>query len=308
MEQDGNGGEQDGNGGDTPVDGSVPPAQVVQPPAEAPPEPVRDPRRVVAQHGYEMGLPLRTVGAQAGVTEASVRQWAKEEGWERGDRKVPPGIAKAIAGKRLTDTPPPQKSNVIALPGIGAPTSQTAKPGPCEVRSDAKCEVECEVEHDQPLDVMFRERVRQLLANPTRDEAADVAARAVVEVVRGHRRGIRRMQDVVTQLLGQLEIAADSREILEALICEETEPGKRRNAMLRLVSLREHAGTIKDLSTSMAKLVVLDRQAFGLAQVDDPTPPPEPMQADEVDDGEFARIRDRARARLAMQQALEGPK
>lgn len=284
----GAGSGNDGNDGDTPVGG---------PPADEPtPTPERDPRRIVAKHAYEMGQPLRTVGAQAGVSEATVRTWAKEEGWVKGTRPT-----KSINPAHRKPTAPPPATNVVRLHAVeSARTSQTGSQNPPH---DAKLEPEsCEVANpgnDPPLDELFRQRVRELLTTPTRDEAADVAARAVVQVVMVHREKANRLAGIVDRIASQLEIAADSRELLESLIIDETQPGKRRAAMLRMVSLPAHATTIKDLATAFQKLTLLERQAFGLGIADDPTPPAPPQEAQPVLHSEFDRIRERVRLRLA---------
>lgn len=284
-----------GDDGDFPVGG--PPLDETTPPPE------RDPRRIVAKHAFEMGQPLRTVGAQAGVSEAAVRLWAKEEGWIRGTRapvSKNPATAKAAA----------TRSNVIAMPGASAGRARELRNGsqnpPCEAGDSAKCEVNAKSGNDTPLDVLFRERVRELLTTPTPDEAADVAARAVVQVVMTHRTKANRLAGIVDRLATQLELAAESRDLLEALIVDTTEPGKRRAAMLKLVSLPAHAGTIRDLTTAFQKLTLLERQAFGLGIADDPTPPPPPSEAQPVLHSEFDRIRERVRLRLAQSPPTGG--
>lgn len=297
----GTGSGDDGNDGETPVGGPPPDAEQAPPPQGD-----LDPRKVTAKLGYEMGQPLRTVGAQAGVSEAAVRQWARELGWVRGQKS--PKSRNPLHRKDPSVTTAANKaaSNVIDMPGLVrvAASQSASQNSPCEAGEDAKCEVDDE----KPLDVLFRERVRELLECPTRDEAADVAARAVVQVVHGHRRGLVRAKAIVERLMSQLEIAADSRDLLETLIEETTEPGKKRAAMLRLVSLPAHAGTIKDLTTAMQKLVLLERQAFGLGLSDDPTPPPPPPEVAKVEDATFARIRERAMLRIATSQPAEAAK
>jgi hypothetical protein len=51
------------------------------------------------------------------------------------------------------------------------------------------------------------------------------------------------------------------------------------------VQLPAHAGTLKDLVTSLQKLHAMERSAFGLGMTDDPTPPPAvPPDAEAVAD------------------------
>lgn len=306
-------GDDSGNSEATPVDLPLradAPAPVGQQPADSTPEGGRDPRRVMAQHGYEMGLSLRVIGSQVGVSETAIRKWAAEGGWVKGERKpLPPRIpvVDRAAVPEVVDVTPrdlpepaagpvPDGQEVVREVRNG---SQNSRTDPTESANQiAECEPTANLGHDMPLDQMFRQRVRQLLESPSPDEAADVAARAVVEVVRGHRRGVIRAQAIVDRLMSQLEIAADCRDLLEALIDESGESGKAKAAMRRLVSLPSHAATVRDLATAMTKLVGLERQAFGLLANDDPTPPPPPEAAPQVKHDDFERIRQRVQQRL----------
>lgn len=98
-------------------------------------------------------------------------------------------------------------------------------------------------------------------------EIIDAAAARGVEIVRGHRVTIQRGQALVNLLFGQLEEAATMRADIEEMIENETagdEDTKRRNMMLKAVSLPAHAGVIKDLGNALGKLVFLERQAFNI--------------------------------------------
>jgi|SRR4051812_12958971 len=131
-------------------------------------------------------------------------------------------------------------------------------------------------------------------------EVVDVAARAIVQVVREHRGAIQAGQQMVGMLLGQLQEAAASRDELEETIEADTmgtgDDGKpdyrRRAAMLKAVSLPAHAGVIKDLATAMKHLVGLERQAFGLTDEKDEAPPPPQSTAGEpVQDVDYTELR-----------------
>lgn len=138
---------------------------------------------------------------------------------------------------------------------------------------------------------------------PTERELIDAAARSIVQVVREHRGAIQAGQQMVGMLLGQLQDVATHRERIEEIILEETAQAdgegkaadgamRRRAAMMRAVSLPAHAGVIKDLATAMKHLVGLERQAFGLADKDEPPPPaPPPQEGAVVEDVGFTELR-----------------
>lgn len=98
-------------------------------------------------------------------------------------------------------------------------------------------------------------------------EIIQAAAERGVEVVRQHRSSLQIGHRLVKQLFSQLEEAATLREEIEETIAEATsgdKDDKRLNAMLKAVALPSHAGVIKDLATALGKIVVLERQAFGI--------------------------------------------
>lgn len=261
---------------------------VDQPPGGEPPQPPVDPRRVVAKLDFEMGLSLRVIGSKAGVSEACVRKWAKEGGWVKGE-------AKPVQRVKPPAPPAPtvKASNVIAMPGAGAPRALASTQSACEPAADGANSANCEptgANCEPPLDELFRQRVRDLLERPTRDEAADVAARAVVQVVMENRRGVAKVMSIVDKLAHQLDAATDMRDLIEQAVMETTEPGKYRAMLLRMVSLQGHAATARDLSTAMTKLVQLERQAFGLAVTDSPAQD-KPVEHQPVEDAVFERIR-----------------
>jgi hypothetical protein len=104
-------------------------------------------------------------------------------------------------------------------------------------------------------------------------EVVEAAAERGAEVIRLHRKDINHGRTLVGLLMGQLEEAATNRDEIEDAIEDETAGDsnvKRRNQMLRAVSLPGHAGTIRDLSTAMKNLIALERQAFNLDEKQGP--------------------------------------
>lgn len=299
----------DGNDGETGDSG--PSGGVGNPGSATPPEVTTtspkgsaeiDARLPAARMDYELGLSLRVIGAKVGVSEGTIRLWAKAGGWLKGraQRDLPPAkpAPTTVAASNIVSIRPGVKV------GRGADyASATQNPANEAITQPDECVVRSG-ESEVPLDEAFRARVRELLENPTRDEAVDVAAQAVVQVVMSHRRGVSKVQAIVDKLAGQLDFASEEtmRHLTQQAI-EEAYPGsqntKRRNALLGLVDLRSHASTAKDLATALMKLTQLERQAFGLAVSDDPTPPRAPDALPEAKQDAFDQIREKARLRLA---------
>lgn len=105
--------------------------------------------------------------------------------------------------------------------------------------------------------------------SPTREDVNN-AVQTNLSVILGHRGDIRQGRDLIKLLAGQLGDVAGARDELEKEIIDETEgdEGKpnlrRRNFMLKAVSLPVHAGVLRDLSTAIKNLIPLERQAFNL--------------------------------------------
>jgi hypothetical protein len=99
------------------------------------------------------------------------------------------------------------------------------------------------------------------------DKAVEQEALVAATVMTTHRKDIRQGREMVMVLLGELTQVTKHAEAIEDDIYEETAGEKnpaRRNAMLKAVSLGGRAGTIRDLSNALARLIPLERQAFNL--------------------------------------------
>lgn len=100
-------------------------------------------------------------------------------------------------------------------------------------------------------------------------EAAEEGAR----VVRSHRRDIRKATSLANLLMDDLLMTISKREEIEDAIDEETKEdsnGMRRASMLSAVGLPSNAKTLFQLSSAMKNLQVLERQAFGLDDKEQP--------------------------------------
>ncbi|MFC0708985.1 hypothetical protein [Azorhizophilus paspali] len=105
------------------------------------------------------------------------------------------------------------------------------------------------------------------------EEAAEEGA----QVVRTHRRDIRKASDIAELLMNDMRVAIQNREAICATIEAETEPGMRQASMLAAVSLPSNAKTLFQLSAAMKNLQILERQAYNL---DDESPPDEKQKRD----------------------------
>lgn len=98
-------------------------------------------------------------------------------------------------------------------------------------------------------------------------EIIEEAAEEGAQVVRSHRRDIRKAMNIANLLMDDLLTTIKRREEIEDAIAEETaddESGFRRSSMLAAVALPSNAKTLFQLSSAMKNLQVLERQAFGL--------------------------------------------
>lgn len=98
-------------------------------------------------------------------------------------------------------------------------------------------------------------------------EAVETAATRGVELVRQHRRSLGRAQTIIEKLLFELERGTDKIDEIEEDIEAETvkdRDGKRRDRMLKAVSLPSRASTAAALSLTIKNIIPLERQAFSL--------------------------------------------
>ena len=133
----------------------------------------------------------------------------------------------------------------------------------------------------------------------TERQIVDAAAAQVIALVRSHRAEIGRSRAMITTLMDQLEMAAESRDLLEQII-DDVEDGstgastKRREALFRAVALPAHAAVLKTLVDALKTVVGLEREAFNVSAA---TSEPAAVDSDEV---RFDRLRAKIRLRPAV--------
>lgn len=109
-------------------------------------------------------------------------------------------------------------------------------------------------------------KVNTKVNTPTQADI-EVAVQTNVQVINRHRKDIGQGQRIVGLMMAELIEGIQHREEVEKVIHEETADDaslQRRNRMLKMVSLPARAGTVRDLSTAMKNLVLLERQAYNL--------------------------------------------
>jgi hypothetical protein len=101
----------------------------------------------------------------------------------------------------------------------------------------------------------------------TDEEIIEEKADMIVSIVRDHQRTIKSGRKIVTTLLSELLDVSQNRAEIEKTIEIETQDdkdSKRRNSMLKAVSISARAGVVLNLSAAMKNLIALERQAFNM--------------------------------------------
>lgn len=209
---------------------------------------------------YRAGLlSIRCIAAKHHVSEAAVRKWAKSavdadghpSPWQR---DLNPQVIERVKHILSAD---PAKSAAHVRAGVRTPHARATV-------------------------------VTQTRSEAQEEEISDLAARTVVEVVRQQRVRLHGARNLIEQAVELLGIAAESRDLLEQFIMEETAGDltpRRRRSMLNSVSLGAHAAAIRDLATAMQQVVTLERQAYGLKPGDNPiaSSVSQPISQEEID-------------------------
>jgi hypothetical protein len=101
----------------------------------------------------------------------------------------------------------------------------------------------------------------------TARETIELAAERDVQIVREHRAVIGRGRNLTLRMLDELDASTTKIGDLEALIEADTEgdeSARRRDGMMKAISLPSRAGTLKDLSMAAKNWLALERQAFNI--------------------------------------------
>lgn len=112
--------------------------------------------------------------------------------------------------------------------------------------------------------------VTQASRDPNADDDAIVeqGAQQIEQVVRLHRKDIADGRTLVELMFGELKSEVVNKDLLAEIAeqhIDQTDADTRAaNAIRRAISLPSRAGTLRDLSQSLQRLVTLERQAFSV--------------------------------------------
>ena len=95
-----------------------------------------------------------------------------------------------------------------------------------------------------------------------------------IAVIRSHRRSISQTQKIFDILTEQLLNAVKNRDSLTDAVKLADENAHIKAAMRRACSLPSQAVVMRDLSGALKNLIFLERQAFGIDKIDQPTGDP----------------------------------
>lgn len=99
------------------------------------------------------------------------------------------------------------------------------------------------------------------------EEAVEQEAKVAADVLRTHRKDIAQGRTLVINLFQELHTENTQLDELHDAILDETAADrdkKRRNAMLKAISLPARAGVMRDLAGALSRLIPLERTAFSL--------------------------------------------
>jgi len=114
------------------------------------------------------------------------------------------------------------------------------------------------------------EMVRAEVRKPDAPEAEviEMAAQRGVQVLREHRKDIGRGRKLVEAMFTELEDQTENRALLTELVGSHLEDvgasEQAKRVAQKAISLPGRAGTLRDLTQSLQRLVILERQAFNL--------------------------------------------
>jgi hypothetical protein len=125
-------------------------------------------------------------------------------------------------------------------------------------------------------------------------QVIEVEATVQARVRLAHRTDIARGRTLVMNLLSELEQQTGGGALYEQLAellhsDEEDAPSKRRELLSKVIALPARTKTMKDLADSLRVLIGLEREAFGIGELE---PPPD---ENNIDLGRAADLRSRIR-------------
>jgi hypothetical protein len=109
------------------------------------------------------------------------------------------------------------------------------------------------------------EEVIRLLTGSTDEQIIEEAAKTQVEVVRQHQKTLGAGHSLAMRMLNELDATTTHHGELTDMIKSTIAP-RRQGAVLNAISLGQRATTMRDLAQAVRLWVVLERQAFSIAE------------------------------------------
>lgn len=107
-----------------------------------------------------------------------------------------------------------------------------------------------------------------------------VSAQAMADVIMGHKSGASRMSATIFSLLEEIELEGSNKELLEKLVGlmvqNDELDGKRMELVMKAISLPSRVISAERLVNAYAKLVAIQRQAYGIDR--DEEKPKDPLE------------------------------
>lgn len=123
------------------------------------------------------------------------------------------------------------------------------------------------------------------------------SAQAIADVVLGHRSGAQRMGKAIFSMLEEIELEGSNKELLEKLVVlmvqNDELDGKRMELVMKAISLPSRVASAERLVTAYAKLVDIERKAFGIDREEEKPKDPFADMTDEQVDAELRAIFER---------------
>ena len=119
-------------------------------------------------------------------------------------------------------------------------------------------------------------------------EIIEVNAQAIVNIKLAHRGDIRKSKNIVNSLFDELELTTDNRELFEQLgelLRQESESGqdKLNDIYKKCISMSQRIDGVKKLTDALKTMIGLEREAYGITNLEQTQKPVENMTNDELE-------------------------
>jgi len=119
-------------------------------------------------------------------------------------------------------------------------------------------------------------------------EIIEASAQAIVNVKLEHRGDIRKSKRIVNSLFDELEITTDNRELFEQLgeiLRNESDSGqdKLNDIYKKVISMPQRIDGVKKLTDALKTMIGLEREAYGITNLEQSNKPIEEMTNDELE-------------------------